>query len=85
MEKEYNFMNKYEAIGFRINELCKDKGVSKMRLANKIGISYETVLRVTKGERSELITEKLLEIFWAFDITATEFFRSPFFDRIDKE
>ncbi|MBE5744906.1 MAG: helix-turn-helix transcriptional regulator [Clostridiales bacterium] len=78
-------MNKYEAIGFRINALCKDKGISKMRLADKIGVSYETILRVTRGEKSELITEKLLEIFWAFEMTAAEFFRSPFFDRIDKD
>ena len=78
-------MNKYEAIGFRINELCKEKGVAKIRLADRIGVSYETILRVTRGEKSDLIMEKMLEIFWAFRITAAEFFRSPFFDRIDKE
>ena len=78
-------MNKYEAIGFRINELCKDRGVAKKRLADRIGVSYETMIRVTRGEKSDLVMDKLLEIFWAFGITATEFFRSPFFDRIDKE
>ena len=78
-------MRKYEAIGFRINELCKEKNISKKLLAHKTGISYETILRVTKGEKCELLLEKQLQIFWAFGITAEKFFRSPLFNHIEKE
>lgn len=60
-------------IGEKIKELRKDNGMSQMKLANALGISYQQVQKYEKATGS-IAVDRLEQIAKAFKISITEFF-----------
>jgi transcriptional regulator with XRE-family HTH domain len=59
-------------IGSLIREMRKAAGMSQMRLAEKIGVSYQQVQKYEKGV-SKLSISRLLQIAEAFGVPVTSF------------
>lgn len=72
-------MKYYEAMGLRVNQLCKEKNIKKKELAKEVGVSYSTIIRITQGKGSNILYNKLLNFCWALGVSANSFFNSPLF------
>ncbi|MBQ9113864.1 MAG: helix-turn-helix transcriptional regulator [Clostridia bacterium] len=73
-------MKYYEAVGIRLNELLKEKGITKKEIARKTEISYRCVLRISKGQSSRISLVRFYQICKAIEIPPDVFFDSPLFD-----
>jgi transcriptional regulator with XRE-family HTH domain len=60
-------------IGEKIRELRKEQGMSQMRLAALVGVSYQQIQKYEKASGS-ISVERLEQISKAFKITIREFF-----------
>lgn len=62
-------------IGERIRELRKERGMSQMRLAALVGVSYQQIQKYEKASGS-ISVERLEQISKAFKFPIREFFPS---------
>ncbi|MEJ2183944.1 MAG: helix-turn-helix transcriptional regulator [Nitrospirota bacterium] len=67
-------------IGSLIREMRKAAGMSQMRLAEKIGVSYQQVQKYEKGA-SKLSVQRLTQIANVFGVPVTAFLEN---DKLDK-
>ena len=67
-----NMTNMTKQIGSLIREMRKSAGMSQMRLADKIGVSYQQVQKYEKGA-SKLSVPRLIQIAGVFGVPVTAF------------
>ena len=61
-------MAKAEQIKIILPELMSDRGISKMDLVRKAGISYPTALRLAKGEANAITFQTLANLCEMFEV-----------------
>ncbi|HCF48903.1 MAG TPA: XRE family transcriptional regulator [Syntrophomonas sp.] len=66
-------MNLGEAIAIRIEELCKERGISINRLALLSGLTQSTVDSILKGKSKNPQLATLIRISRGLDMTISEF------------
>lgn len=74
-----------EAIAYRIEQLCTDRGFTPYALAMLCGIDKSTVYSILgdKSESPEVLTIK--KICDGLEITLSEFFNTPQFNTLEQE
>lgn len=70
-----------EAISKRITELCKKHGITQYGLSMKSGVPQSTLSTIMKCKFPSMKMRIIYEICEGFEITLSEFFDSPIFDR----
>jgi transcriptional regulator with XRE-family HTH domain len=63
-------------LGSLIRQMRKAAGMSQMKLAEKIGVSYQQVQKYEKGA-SKLSVPRLIQISEIFDVPVTHFLEEP--------
>ena len=70
-----------QAIGIRLNEILIEKKLTQTEFARKSKISRMTINGIVKG-RVEIVTFEILILICAtLEISLTEFFNSPIFEK----
>ena len=74
-----------EAISKRICELCKQRGITQYKLSEKSGVPQSTLSTVVNCTFPSMKVRIIYEICEGLEITISEFFDSPLFDRENLE
>lgn len=69
-----------EAIGTRIDNLLKEKKMSKYRLCKKIRLARGTLDRIINAQNKDVRNDTLARIAFGLGITMAEFFNDNMFD-----
>ena len=68
-----------KAVSLRINELLKEKNVSRYKLSNKMGLSKDTLKSIYAGKTQGVNLKTLVVIAEGLDMTVSEFLNSELF------
>ncbi len=74
-----------DAVVFRFQQICSQRGIKTNELANLSGVTPSTVysmMDVTRRDLSIITIKKLCD---GLDITLGEFFSTPEFDALEQE
>jgi len=74
-----------EAISKRIAELCKKNGMTQYGLSMKSGVPQSTLSTIMQCKFPSMKMRIIYEICEGFEITLSDFFDSPLFDRTNIE
>ena len=69
-----------EAVAKRINELLKEKNMSRYRLAMNSGVAQSTIGTIINSELDDVKFSRIVLIAGGFDMTVSQFLDSPLFD-----
>ncbi len=79
-------MDYAEAIKIRLDELEKEKGITRSATARKAGISRSSILNTSQGKTSNIILSTIVGICAGYEISLSEFFDTePSIEEIEKE
>ena len=78
-------MDTREAIIFRIQQLCKERGLTPNGLSNLAAVPQATVKSVLNGESKNPGTITIKKLCDGLEITLGEFFSTPEFDGLEQE
>ena len=78
-------MDTREAIVFRINQLCKERGLTPNGLSNLAAVPQATVKSILNGESQNPGTVTIKKLCDGLEITLGEFFSTPEFDALEQE
>ncbi len=67
----------YELFALRINELCREKGITINRLATLSGLRQSTIDNILRGTSKNPKIHTLHQIAVTFDMTLSEFLDFP--------
>ena len=78
-------MNAKQAVAVRIQELCKERGITVNTLANMAGTSPSTIYSMlnTKSQNPGVVS--LQKICDGLEISIRDFFNDDLFDNIEQE
>ena len=78
-------MNAKQAVAVRIQELCKERGITVNTLANMAGTSPSTIYSMlnTKSQNPGVVS--LQKICDGLEISIRDFFNDELFDNIEQE
>lgn len=76
-----------EAVAVRINELLKEKNITRYKLAQKSCLSHETIKSIMKGKAKGVNLKTIISIADGFEMKVDEFLKSPLFlyDNLDMD
>ncbi len=74
-----------EAVGKRIEELAKVKGMTLYQLYQRSGVPKSTISNVVHGTYGSVTLRIIHELCQGLEISMTEFFHSPLFDEENLE
>jgi transcriptional regulator with XRE-family HTH domain len=74
-----------EAVRLRIEELCKERGITVNKLATVSGITQSTLNNIVSGRNQSTTVSTVQKICDGLDITIEEFFASRLFENIEQE
>lgn len=74
-------MHLNEAVARRIKELCKERNITQYKLYLKSGVPQSTLSTITNCAYPSMKLRIIYEICEGLDISLTEFFASPLFNR----
>lgn len=78
-------MDAKKAVQFRIEELCRNRGITLNRLATLSGLTQSTVNNITSGRNHSTTVSTIKKICDGLDITLREFFDDALFDDLEQE
>lgn len=79
-------MNKQqEALLERLDELCKEKGISYYALSYKADVALSTMVNIREGRSKNPGIFTIMKLCDGLGITMKEFFDSELFNDIEKE
>ena len=78
-------MNAKQAVAIRIQELCKERGITVNTLANMAGTSPSTIYSMLNAKSKNPGVVTIHQVCDGLEITLREFFDSPIFDAFDQE
>lgn len=78
-------MNAKQAVAIRIQELCKERGITVNTLANMAGTSPSTIYSMLNAKSKNPGVVTIHQVCDGLEITLREFFDSPIFDALDQE
>ncbi len=67
------------ALVLRIDELLKEKKMTRYRLAMESGVSHSTLKNIIKGTVQDVMISTVVLIANGFGMSVSEFLDSPFF------
>ena len=68
------------ALALRIEELLKEKGMTRHRLAMNSGVTHSTLKNIIHDTVKDNLLSTTILIAGGFDMTVSEFLDSPLFD-----
>jgi len=68
-----------QAVANRINELLKEKGITRYKLGQKACLSHDTIKSIVKGKAKGVNLKTIIAIADGFGITAAQFLASDLF------
>ena len=77
-------MNAKDAVGLRIETLCKARGLTVNALSNEAGIPPSTVYSMLNAKSQNPGVVSIQKICDGFGISLREFFDSPLFDGLEQ-
>lgn len=78
-------MNIKKAVGYKILELCRQRGIAVNALANAAGIPPSTVYSMLNEKSQNPGVVSIKKICDGLDISVREFFNSDLFDGLEQE
>ena len=78
-------MNTYQAVAFRIRQLCKEKGLTPNGIANHSAVPQATIKSILNGESQNPGIVTIKKLCDGFDITLGEFFSTKEFNNLEQE
>lgn len=78
-------MDTQEAVAFRINELCQQKGFTPNGIAIHSAVPQGTLKSILNGESKNPGITSIKKLCDGFGITLGEFFSTPEFDNLEQE
>ena len=78
-------MNAKQAVAVRIQELCKERGITVNTLANMAGTSPSTIYSMLNEKSKNPGVVSLQKICDGLEISIRDFFNDPLFDNIEQE
>ncbi len=78
-------MNTCEAVGYRIKQLCKAKGVTPNKISYISAVPQATIKSILLGESKNPGIVTIKKLCDGFDISLGEFFSTPEFDNLEQE
>ena len=78
-------MNTYQAVAFRIRQLCKEKGLTPNGIANYSAVPQATIKSILNGESQNPGIVTIKKLCDGFDITLGEFFSTKEFNNLEQE
>lgn len=67
------------ALALRVNELLKEKGLTRYKLAMNSGITHSTLKNIIHDTIQDNLLSTVILIASGFDMTVSEFLDSPLF------
>ena len=74
-----------DAVVFRFQQICDQRGIKANELANISGITPSTVYSMMDGNRRDLSIITIKKLCDGLDMTLGEFFSTPEFDALEQE
>ena len=74
-----------DAVVFRFQQICAERGIKTNELANISGITPSTVYSMMDSNRRDLSIITIKKLCDGLDITLGEFFSTPEFDALEQE
>ena len=74
-----------EACKIRINELCRERGITLNKLAIISGITQSTLNNIMSGRNKSTTVSTVKKICDGLEITILDFFTSKVFDDLEQE
>ena len=78
-------MNAKQAVAGRIQELCKERGITVNTLANMAGTSPSTIYSMRNEKSHNPGSVTIHQVCDGLEISLREFFDSPIFDELEQE
>ena len=78
-------MNAKQAVAVRIQELCKERGITVNTLANMAGTSPSTIYSMLNEKSKNPGVVSIKKICDGLEISIREFFDSDLFDDLEQE
>ena len=78
-------MNAKQAVAVRIQELCKERGITVNTLANMAGTSPSTIYSMLNEKSNNPGIVTIHQVCDGLEISLREFFDSPIFDELEQE
>ena len=74
-----------DAVVYRFQQICKQRGIKTNELANLSGVTPSTVYSMMDGGRRDLSIITIKKLCDGLDMTLGEFFSTPEFDSLEQE
>ena len=74
-----------DAVVYRFQQICAERGIKTNELANISGITPSTVYSMMDSNRRDLSIITIKKLCDGLDITLGEFFSTPEFDSLEQE
>ena len=74
-----------DAVVFRFQQICSQRGIKTNELANLSGVTPSTVYSMMDATRRDLSIITIKRLCDGLDITLGEFFSTPEFDALEQE
>lgn len=78
-------MDTRAAIANRIQQLCKERGITPNRLSTISAVPQATIKSILNGESKNPGAVTIKKLCDGFEITLSEFFSTPEFDALEQE
>ena len=82
---EVGTMTVKDAVVFRFQQICNQRGITANELANLSGVTPSTVYSMMDSSRRDLSIITIKKLCDGLDITLGEFFSTPEFDALEQE
>ena len=78
-------MSVKDAVVERFTQICNDRGIKINELANMSGVTPSTAYSMMDARRRDLSIITIKKFCDGLDISLSEFFTGPIFDRLEQE
>ena len=78
-------LNIGEAVRLRIEELCREKGITVNKLSTICGITQSTLNNIVSGRNNRTTISTIKKICDGLDMSIQEFFNSDLFENLEQE
>ena len=78
-------MSVKDAVAYRFQELCRERGIRFNELAVRSGVTPSTVYSMMDARRRELSINVIKKLCDGLDLSLKEFFTADVFDALDQE
>lgn len=78
-------MSVKDAVAYRFQELCQERGIRFNELAVRSGVTPSTIYSMMDARRRELSINVIKKLCDGLDLSLKEFFTADVFDALDQE